>query len=308
MNLKQLEAFVQVAEKRSFSKAAKELFLTQPTVSAHISALEKELKVRLLIRNTKEVELSKEGKLLFGYAKEMIMLEEQIMQAFSRSGEDEEACISIAASTIPFQYVLPEILAKYSEKHPRDKFELVESDSTDVIEKVLSREAEIGFTGTMISKPNCQYIPFFYDELVIITPNTEKFRRMKEEGITMDVFRSEPIIMREVGSGTRVEVEKYLKSFGIAANELKVIASMENQEAIKKSVSKGLGIAMISGLATEGEVAKGELLKFSFPNGRMVRQLYMVQNKNQRNSTAASRLIHLVQEEYIQGKVEGEEE
>ena len=77
---------------------------------------------------------------------------------------------------------------------------------------------------------------------------------------------------------------------------------------INKAVSKGLGIAMSSGRATEGEGAKGELLKFSFPNGRMVRQLYMVKNKNQRNSTAAYRLIHLVQEEYIQGKVEGEEE
>lgn len=308
MNLKQLEAFVQVSEKKSFSKAAKELFLTQPTVSAHISSLEKELKVRLFIRNTKEVELSKEGRLLFSYAKEMVSLEEQIERVFNNNKTEGAACISIAASTIPFQYVLPEILAKFSEKHPQDKFELVESDSADVIARVLAREVEVGFTGTMIAKPNCKYIPFFQDELVVITPNTEKFRRMQAKGITMDLFRTEPIIMREVGSGTRLEVEKYLKANGISTNELTIIASMGNQEAIKKSVSKGLGIAMISSLATEEEVKKQELLKFSFPNGQMIRQLYIVQNKNQINSLAASRFVHLVQEEYGQGISEGEEE
>ena len=89
MNLKQLEAFVRVSERRSFSKAAKELFLTQPTVSAHISSLEKELDARLFVRNTKEVDLSEEGKKLYDYARQMVDLEYKIEDAFSGGKEQE---------------------------------------------------------------------------------------------------------------------------------------------------------------------------------------------------------------------------
>ena len=107
MNLKQLEAFVQVAEGGSFSKAAKELYLTQPTISAHISALEKELNARLFIRNTKEVSLSEDGKDLYRHAKQIIDIEKKIEERFGAKGPDARQCITIAASTIPAQYLLP---------------------------------------------------------------------------------------------------------------------------------------------------------------------------------------------------------
>ena len=99
MNLNQLEAFVKVTESGSFSKAAKLLFLTQPTVSAHISSLEKELDSRLFVRNTKEVKLSEEGKQLYQYARQMVELEEEIEQVFSKDAHREEKCITIATST-----------------------------------------------------------------------------------------------------------------------------------------------------------------------------------------------------------------
>ena len=98
MNLKQLEAFVKVTESGSFSKAAKLLFLTQPTVSAHISALEKELDSRLFVRNTKEVKLSEEGKQLYQYARQMVELEEEIVHVFSKDAQREEKCITIRQS------------------------------------------------------------------------------------------------------------------------------------------------------------------------------------------------------------------
>ena len=121
MNLKQLEAFVKVTESGSFSKAAKLLFLTQPTVSAHISALEKELDSRLFVRNTKEVKLSEEGKQLYQYARQMVELEEEIEHVFSKDAQREEKCITIATSTIPAQYVLPAILAKFREAYKEVK-------------------------------------------------------------------------------------------------------------------------------------------------------------------------------------------
>ena len=139
MNLKQLEAFVKVTESGSFSKAAKLLFLTQPTVSAHISSLEKELDSRLFVRNTKEVKLSEEGKQLYQYARQMVELEKEIEQVFSKDAHREEKCITIATSTIPAQYVLPAILAKFRETYPDEQFRISENDSCGVVERYLKK-------------------------------------------------------------------------------------------------------------------------------------------------------------------------
>ena len=166
MNLKQLEAFVNVAEKHSFSKAARELYLTQPTVSAHVSALEKELNIKLFLRNTREVGLTDEGEKLYQYARQMLNLEQLIYEAFD-SDVASNSCIKIAASTIPAQYLLPDILSRYSSMYPKEQFELVESDSAGVIRAVSERTVDIGFTGTILDKRSCEYVPFFDDELII---------------------------------------------------------------------------------------------------------------------------------------------
>ena len=163
MNLKQLEAFVKVTESGSFSKAAKLLFLTQPTVSAHISSLEKELDSRLFVRNTKEVKLSEEGKQLYQYARQMVELEKEIEQVFSKDAHREEKCITIATSTIPAQYVLPAILAKFRETYPDEQFRISENDSCGVVEQVAGHMVDIGFTGTVLEKKHCRYMSFYQD-------------------------------------------------------------------------------------------------------------------------------------------------
>ena len=251
MNLKQLEAFVHVAEGESFSKAAKELFLTQPTVSAHIAGLEKELNARLFVRNTKEVKLSEEGKLLYDSAKQIVALQKKIEKTFLENEKKEEHCITIAASTIPAQYLLPEILVKFNEKYPNEQFKVIETDSAKVVEEVLNHTVDIGFTGTVIDKKHCKYVPFYQDELIIIAPNNEKFRKLQETSSDTRWILQEPLIMREEGSGTRKEAEKQLKKSGVEIGRLNIVASMENQEAIKKSVSNGMGVSIISRLAAE---------------------------------------------------------
>ncbi len=244
MNLKQLEAFVHVAEGGSFSKAAKELFLTQPTVSAHIAGLEKELNARLFVRNTKEVKLSEEGKLLYDSAKQIVVLQKKIEKTFWENEKKEEHCITIAASTIPAQYLLPEILVKFNEKYPNEQFKVIETDSARVVEEVLNHSVDIGFTGTVLDRKHCKYIPFYQDELVVIAPNTEKFKKLQQEATDIRWILQESVIMREEGSGTRKEAEKQLRKIGIDIGKLNIVASMENQEAIKKSVENGMGVSM----------------------------------------------------------------
>lgn len=298
MNLRQLEAFVEVAEAGSFSKAAKSLFLTQPTISAHISALEKELNTRLFVRNTKEVSLSENGKLLYQYARQIVDLESKIQEVFLDEMPGKAKCINIAASTVPAQYLLPEIMGRFSEKHPGEQFRIMETDSAGVVNKVVSREADVGFTGTVLEKKHCTYIPFYRDELVIIMPNTEKYQEIVRSEETLDWIKSESFLMREEGSGTRNEAEKLLKKVGIEVDELNIMASIENSEMIKRSVRSGLGIAIISRLAVKEELAAGSILAVPIGNENSGRDLYLVYNKNIQLAPSVERFVKEVKKVY----------
>ena len=141
MNLKQLEAFVRVAETKNFSAAARQLFLTQPTVSAHIAALEKELNTCLLVRSTKGVALSESGKELYAYAEQMLELEQKIRERFGLAGRQSGSVLRIAASTIPAQYLLPGIMAQFRGEYPEEQLKLFETDSGGVIEMIKNHKA-----------------------------------------------------------------------------------------------------------------------------------------------------------------------
>ena len=299
MNLKQLEAFVQVAEGGSFSKAAKELFLTQPTISSHISSLERELNARLFVRNTKEVSLSEDGIKLYKYAKQMLDLQREIEVTFGMDEEGESHAVTIAASTIPAQYLLPEVLTRFSERYPQEQIRIQETDSSKVVMQIVDHRVDIGFTGTVLEKKHCKYIPFYKDELVIITPNTPKYQELAQ-GNKEDIswIKKEHVIMREEGSGTRKEAELQLKGAGVKFAGLDIIASIENQETIKKSVRQGMGISVLTKLATADEVANGEILAFPIPNSDEGRDINLVYNKNYQMTRSAERFIKVVKEVY----------
>lgn len=299
MNLKQLEAFVQVAEGGSFSKAAKELFLTQPTISSHISSLERELNARMFVRNTKEVSLSEDGIKLYKYAKQMLDLQREIEVTFGMDEEGESHAVTIAASTIPAQYLLPEVLTRFSERYPQEQIRIQETDSSKVVMQIVDHRVDIGFTGTVLEKKHCKYIPFYKDELVIITPNTPKYQELVQ-GNKEDIswIKKEHVIMREEGSGTRKEAELQLKGAGVKFAGLDIIASIENQETIKKSVRQGMGISILSKLATADEVANGEILAFPIPNSDEGRDINLVYNKNYQMTRSAERFIKVVKEVY----------
>ena len=296
MNLKQLEAFVQVSESGSFSKAAKELFLTQPTISAHISSLERELNVRLFIRNTKEVSLSDDGKDLYRYAKQITDLEKAIEERFYMDSDDGKHFITIAASTIPAQYLLPKVLMCYRERYPKEQIKIMETDSSEVVTQVVDHMVDVGFTGTVLEKKHCKYIPFYKDELAVITPDTPEYRILKEQNRDdIDWIKRKPLILREEGSGTRKEAEKQLKNAGISMEDLDIVASIANQETIKKSVKQGMGITVLSRLAAEDEDG---LLIFPIPGADEGRDINLVYNKNYQMTRSADRFIRIVKEVY----------
>lgn len=298
MNLKQLEAFVGVAETKSFSLTARRLFLTQPTVSAHISSLEKELNTCLFVRSTKGVALSDDGKELYAYAEQMLELERKIRERFGQSGRSAGGVLRIAASTIPSQYLLPDIMVRFREAYPGEKLKVFETDSAGAAEMIASHKADVGFAGTRIEKGNCTYIPICRDELVIITPAFEKYREQDPEKAA-DLLRAEPVILREEGSGTRQEAKKILSRMGIDMAELNVAATVENQETIKRSVESGMGISILSDLAVRDAVRSGRLLSFPLSRRGGKRNIYLVIDKDYPALPGAEKFIRTVKEIYL---------
>lgn len=300
MNLKQLEAFVKVAETKSFSEAAKQLFLTQPTISAHVSALEKELNTCFLIRNTRGVELSESGKELYAYAVQMLEIEKTIKGRFGKEIKPEGNVLRIGASTVPAQYILPNVMSTFHAEYPGEKLKLFETDSKGVIDMILSHHIDIGFTGTVIEKGNCKYLPFYEDELVVLTPANEKFvEKLCDGQILADWIMDEPVILREEGSGTKKEAEKMLAEQGIDMKKLKLAALMENQETIKRSVSKGMGVTILSKLAAEEEFKNGTLLAFPLGSQGGKRMINLVYDAEYPLLPAAERFIKMIKRMYL---------
>ena len=230
----------------------------------------------------------------------MVELEKKIEEMFSADARKGVKCITIASSTIPAQYLLPDILAKFNEKYPREQFKIMETDSAKVVEMVVSHMADLGFTGTVLEKKHCKYIPFYNDELVLITPNNEKFQALKETEDNLGWLQTEGIIMREEGSGTRKETERLLKNMGIIMEDLNVVASIENSETIKRSVKSGMGVTVISRLAAQEDIESGAVLCFplSLDGGTSGRDLNLVYNKNYHLSTSAERFVKVVKGMY----------
>ena len=278
MNLKQLESFSYIIETNSFSEAAKKLFLTQPTISSHISLLEKELSTQLLIRTTKDVIPTDAGKKLYTYAKQMLQIQNTILEEFHVKSDDEKNVITLGASSIPEQYILPEILPKYLKKN-KNEFKIGRGDSFEIINQVVNKEIEIGLVGTQIETSNCIFEPFYKDKLVVITPVNQKYLQMKEEGFHIKDLLKEPIIMREEGSGTRKEIKKFLNHMKINDGSLNIIATLNSTEAIKRSVANNMGISIISNLAVQDYIKDKRVLAFDLAEENIYRNLYIVRNK-----------------------------
>lgn len=293
MDFKQLEAFAAVVECMSFSEAAKSLFLTQPTVSAHVSALEAELGKHLFERTTKRISLTQDGEKLYGYASKILILRKK---ALSDLSGQNGAIIHIGASTLPVAYFLPKAVVKFREQHPEIGFDICKSDSLGVIEKLLDGTLDVGLTGTKTFEKQYIFEPFYEDELVIATPVSEHFKKLKAEGAASKELFREPLIMRENGSGTRRETERMLTLMGIPPESLRIAVCMNDPEAIPNSIIAGVGVSIISRKVVEDLEKDGKLLVFPFMNPPAYRSLYIVWRKDQFLSRHTKDFIRMFKE------------
>lgn len=277
MEFKQLEAFVAVVEYNSFSEAARRLYLTQPTISSHIRSLEQELNSKLIIRTTKKLTVTQRGYQLYDCAMHMLNMRDNLVAEFT---DKEKKIIELGVSTIPSSYLLPELLSAFGQKVPNVYFHTWQSDSQGAINKVRDGSVDFSLVGNTTEDEDCCFIPFFQDELVIATPVNQHFLQLLKENTELSCFLDEPFILRESGSGTKKEMDSYLESKGISPSSLRVIARMNDLEAIKKSIVGGLGISVLSACSVKDLADSRQILLFPLEKKQPSRSFYIVYSKN----------------------------
>ena len=273
INLKQLEAFVATAEYSSFTRAAEVMFLTQSTVSSHISALEDILGVRLIQRSARQrVALTREGELVYREARDIL---DRCRTLQDLKNHDRESHLVIAASTVPEQCLLPGLMADFLSLCPESRYVLLRGDSDCVHQHLAQGKANLGFVGTAISPMEYHYHGVAEDRLVLITANREPYRRLQRAGVSGLSLLDRPIIFRERNSGTRRETEDFLLLNNITPEELNIVAEIDNPEAIRSGVSRGLGISIMSVLAAREDLAAGKILSFELGDRGAFRKLWL---------------------------------
>ena len=295
MEFKQLEAFVAVVDYGSFSEAARKLYLTQPTISAHVRSLEEELHTKLIIRTTKKTTITTKGYQLYDSAVRMLEIRNNLLENFTGV---QKHMIDLAASTIPSSYLLPEILAAYGKTHPDTYFHSIQTDSAESINRVLDGTVDLALVGQNTSDESCVFLPFCQDELVIATPVTQHYLEMQNHAITFQDFMKDPIIIREKGSGTKKEMDIFLEKLGITSSDLNVIARMNDLESIKKSIVNGLGISILSARSTIDLQKTKQILLFPLEESAHKRTFYIVYRKNRILKPHVRQFIRFVQDFY----------
>lgn len=296
MEFKQLQSFVEVVNHQSFTKAADKLFISQPTVSAHITQLEEELNTRLILRTTKSISLTEKGEEVYEYATKILGLKSRMMETCSVQPKN---IIHIGASTIPSAYILPNILKEFGTITPDTYFSIYQSDSQGIIDGLKEGLFDIGMIGMKPEDDDIQSIPFCQDNMIIITPVNDHFLELKyNNNYTVRELLNEPVIMRETGSGSKKTADMFLEKMGIHDSDINIIARINDQEAIKNMVANGLGISIISELAVKNLLAEKRVLSFSFDKKYSGRQIYLIYRKDYTLNSHLKDFLKFAQKKY----------
>lgn len=276
MNLKQLEAFLRVADLKSFTGAARQLYMSQPAVSFQIKALEDELKVALFQRNDKKVILTEAGRLLYPRAKEILVHYHKVIEDLDNLKGLKIGQLNIGASTIPGEYILPLFMGDFSKAYPGIKVTLKVGGSGEVINWVNDKEVALGVTGTRVEGSWLECEPWINDELVLIAPATSYWHKKNE--ISPEELTGYPLILREPGSGTRKTVENRLKKKGITLDKCKVVLEVGSTRSVITAVQAGLGLSFVSRWAARDTLKLKKIREISIPELFLRRKLYLVRN------------------------------
>ncbi|MGQ4807628.1 HTH-type transcriptional activator CmpR [Candidatus Entotheonellaceae bacterium PAL068K] len=292
MDLRQVEIFYHVAKFRSFSKAGEALYLTQPTISGHIKAIEESLSLVLFDRLGRQIRLTRAGEVLYGYAKRLLATKAAALEALQELQGGLRGELIIGGSSIPGQYILPALLGQFARRYPAITVNLTITDSMQTMERIVHGALELGVVGAHVPHPRVVYHQFIEDELVVAVPRLHPWAAPGTVPLT--ALTTQPFIQRERGSGSRLVVEQTLKLHGLDASTLHIAAEMGSTEAIKQGIRAGLGVAIISRFALTDDLRAGCLCAVTIQNIVLRRSFYIIRHKGHTLSPLCQTFEHFL--------------
>jgi DNA-binding transcriptional LysR family regulator len=282
VDLRRLEVFAKVAELGSFSRAAQALSLTQPTVSEHIRALEDELGVQLLDRLGRGASATRAGRLLLTYAQRMLALSREARQAIEQFQGRMAGELVVGGSTIPGEYVLPALVGQFRAKHADISIVLLIGDSRQVSEWIDEGRVELGIIGARPTQRTLEAREVMSDELVVMLPAAHGWA--DRATVTLAELQTEPMIVRERGSGSREALERALDGAGTSLGAFRIVGEMGSTQAVKQAVRAGLGITLISRRAVHDEFRAGLVACLKIEGVSVGRSFYLVTHRDRTRS------------------------
>lgn len=271
MDEQRLEIFVAVAERLSFSAAARALHRSQPAISQQILALERELGTKLFDRSSRRVRLTASGAALLARSAGLLREHAEVRRAVAAAEGRIAGELTIAASLTVGAYVLPAALARLVARSPELRVRVAIENTEQVVASLLEGHADLGFVEGDLAEPELELHPLRDDELVVIAPEGHRFAAVEE--VALEDLVQEPFVLRERGSGTRQVAERHLRAAGVDPGHLRVVAELSSIDAIKGAVAAGLGISLVSASAVPRGGAAWRLVSRRVRGVRLTRQL-----------------------------------
>ncbi len=292
MTLRQLEVFLAVVREKSFSRAAKKIYLSQPTLSEHVRELERELGRPLFFRHGRTVTLTEAGRVFEKRAVRVVAEVEDARQAIADLDGLGHGSLLIGASTTPGLYVMPGMIARFRAQHPGIELRLQIANSQVIEERVRGRELDLGVVGGHALGPSeeCLAAGLLDELLLVVAPGHPWARR---RGIKPAQLADQPLLMREEGSATRRVTERALQRAGIT---FRTVMELDHTEAIKQAVMAGLGVAFVSVHAVQGEVETDRLRALRLRGLRIHRHFHVIHHPGRALSASARAFMQLLEE------------
>lgn len=278
MDLKRLDVFCKVFELRSFTRAAEELNLSQPSVSDHVRRLEDSLREKLFDRLGRSTLSTEAGKLFYQYAKRILQLQDEALQALRQYQGELTGNLLLGASSIPGAYILPRLIGEFKIRYPKIQITHKIFNSHLIADEVIQGEVELGVIGAKWREPSLQWQELFSDEMILVV--YPEHRWVKTDGVSIDSLKEEPFILRERLSGTRQVMNQILADHHFPPSQLQVVAEMGNTEAVRQSIKARIGISILSKHAVAEDLENGNLVEIPIQAMTFLRPLYLIRRKN----------------------------
>lgn len=289
-----LKVFHSVATNLSFTKASKELFISQPAISKHIHELETQYKIPLFNRTGNKIALTVAGELLLSHTNLLLSAYRQMEFEMNLLTDNLSGELSIGASTTIAQYVLPPVLASFIRKFPDVRITLLNGNSRYIEQALYDGKITLGMVEGNIRQNTLRYQPFMKDELVVVAHTGSSFAHYDE--LTLEELCRMPLVLRENGSGTLNVLEDTLAKHQIKMTQLNVRMQLGSTESIKSFIENSDTLAIISVRAVTRELMSGQLKVIDVENFSAERMFSFIQLQGQSGGVEESFIRYMMKQ------------